>query len=327
MTIEWKRPIGLLAMSLCLACASQSGTTPKTELAPAKEDANTASENTSPQFAKSEKSVARADLKACRYDGLAVTRGSDADIAEFSERLHGTWVRRATFYGVPMETRSFFHFDMKDRTGTGEAMMIDHVNLGPDDKSDMTGIHISQAEPRVEITEDFEEAVEEGKIPGGELFMPEIVAAHWDIKLTPVDGVDRSQGFKGLRIDMAGDYRGTGHEFPPGGFSFDEQATFFREGDYFVILEPWISPSSGYTEDYLWKHVVLTDGEVDENGNVVSGLRRPTITFVNCKEFFVDRYYKISNATPRPGGLTLAEAWQNMLDLEQLEAVPEVRTR
>src|SRR5437868_15025695 len=79
--------------------------------APVESQNSNAPRYVSAQFAESAKSLARADLLDCRNTDSKITRGSDLSVEEVAKRLQGTWVRRLTMHGVPIETNSFLYFD------------------------------------------------------------------------------------------------------------------------------------------------------------------------------------------------------------------------
>lgn len=75
-------------------------------------------------------SIARADLLVCDAGNgnLPIQHGRNVDLAAFAKVLNGTWVRRLTWAGLPLETESAFYFDLGAKGG--QVMMIDQANLG-----------------------------------------------------------------------------------------------------------------------------------------------------------------------------------------------------
>lgn len=264
------------------------------------------------QFAASAKSINRADLLICRNKDSKITEGSDATPEELAKVLHGTWLRRLTIHGVPVETNSYLSFDMNG--ASGKAFMIDRVNLGADKY--MPGERTT-VDPKKMLEPANLEAIEQGKIPGGEMLLPHLIAAHWDVSLTPTKATKnagRTLGHTGVAVKMNGDYHGSDDKFPAGGLNFTEQAEMFKNGNAFVIVAPWVSPSTGYEHAYLWDQVVINEGVQEENIQPSTKIDfRPAqmmkprvLTFVNCEHEFVDMYIKISDAKPAWGGTTVA---------------------
>lgn len=272
---------------------------------------------------------------ACAKVGNSGTAASaataDASVADFARLLHGTWVRRLTIGGVPVETNSFWYFDMSGlEAGRGQALMIDRVNQGWDDMDSVTGASVRRIEAAP---------------PGGaEPEAPATTGAYWSVSIEPAPAIAASRGHKGVTLALAGDYRGTGAEYPPSGFRFVEAGTFYRDAAAYATLRPWRAPpmatepapatpatnAEGYTPvDAVLVQVGNSAGEAMRSGEPTSSApdktARPTLTFVICQDEIVDRYYKVSGATPTVQGKSLKAAWDSALASGMFQSVPTRR--
>lgn len=84
-------------------------------------------------FAKSTRSIARSDLLTPRVPDTKLEPIADLSVDALAATLNGTWVRRLTMNGIPIETDSFYYFKL-DR-GTGTALLIDRLNQGADNEA------------------------------------------------------------------------------------------------------------------------------------------------------------------------------------------------
>jgi len=323
-----------------------------------------------PQFAKSAQSVARADLLSCRNLDSKITQGSDATIAEFANSMNGVWLRRLTMHGLPIETNSFLYYAVDPNTGKGTAFMLDRVNLGPDPylkTAPAPGPQLNKLEPLLapipppRIDPQRVAIIEQGNAPGQELLLPSVLGALWDVTAAttkPTKNADRTQGNVGISLKMNGEYHGTGTQFPAGGINFTETAEFFKQGDSFVVVSPWVSPANGYGAAYSWSsvaasriNVAMPGGRMSGGGPIAGGgvaaptasgpigfdaasiLTRKNFTFVNCEYEFLDTYVKLTDSAPTLGTASGAEALKAVFAklkssgaLESLPGAGKVRT-
>jgi hypothetical protein len=135
-----------------------------------------------------------------------------------------------------------------------------------------------------------------------------------------------------VTLALAGEYRGTGPEYPPNGFRFTESGTFYRDGSAYATLHPWRAPpqamgpgeaaaSAQPAEQYSPVDAVMVrTADAIAVGNLIrTGKPTPdpkdmaltTLTFVVCEGEIVDRYYKIDNSTPSIAGKSLKAAWDS----------------
>lgn len=296
-------------------------------------------------FAKSVDSRARSELLACTNARNApLIAPTDARVGDFARLLHGTWVRRLTIGGAPVETNSFLYFDMSSpEAGQGQALMIDRIYQGWDNLASVTGAaHANPARPTTKTS--FVRPTEEERLPDAELEVPATTGAYWSVSIKPARADAASQGHSGVTLALAGDYRGTGDEYPPNGFRFTETGTLYRDGPAYATLRPWrappqavgaaqAAPSTNAAERFTpVDAVVVTVGHVDAAGNAIlasepisvgpAEMARPTLTFVICQDEIVDRYYKVGNATPTVQGKSLKAAWDFALASGMFQAVP-----
>ncbi|MEJ2410611.1 MAG: hypothetical protein P8Y58_05915 [Novosphingobium sp.] len=226
-----------------------------------------------------------------------MTATADADVADLARLLHGTWVRRLTIGGALLETNSFLYFDMSGpEPGLGEALMIDRINQGWDALASSSGdLHVDHGhEPLSETAA--------------------TTGAYWQVSMKRWPPDAAGEGFSGVALALSGDYRGTGEEYPPNGLRFTESGTFYRAGPDYTTLHPWRAPpmtagsadSADESERFTPVDAVVVRTGVDERA-------RPTLTFIMCQDGIVDRYYKISNATPTVRGKSLKDAWRSDL--------------
>jgi hypothetical protein len=243
------------------------------------------------------------ELRLCdsHRTSAAARMASDVKVGELARLLHGTWVRRLTIQGVPVQTNSFFYFDMeRPAAGRGEALMIDRINQGWDRTSPVPADAAS---------------------PGPEPEPAATTGAYWSVSIKSGATDPAAPGRSGAMVALAGDYRGTGEEYPRGGFRFTETGSFYRVGNSYATLRPWRAPPqataaeppaamprTGAAETYSKVDAVILKAPV---GGARS--RPPTLTFVICQDGIVDRYYKISSLTPRIDGRPLRAAWRSAL--------------
>ena len=300
------------------------------------------------QFVKSTDSHAHSDPLACTNVQISqrapLIAPTNAGVADFARLLHGTWVRRLTIRGVPVETNSFLYFDTSSpEAGQGQALMIDRTYQGWDNLASRSGsAYTNPARPATKAS--FVRQTEEKGLPGAELEVPATTGAYWSVSIKPALADAASQGHSGVTLALAGDYRGTGDEYPPNGFHFTETGTFYRDGPAYATLHPWRAPPQAIgaaqatpsTNDAeLFSSVdavVVTVGNVDATGNAMlageptsagsNETARPTLTFVICQDEIVDRYYKISSSTPTVQGKSLRAAWDSALASGMFQAVP-----
>ncbi len=241
---------------------------------------------------------------ACPDDrALRHATPDDGSVADFAHLLHGTWVRRLTIHGVPVETNSFWYIDMSDpEAGRGQALMIDRINQGPD----------KLAHPLAKVA----------------LEVPATTGAYWSVAITPAPADPASQGHPGVTLALAGDYRGTGNDYPPNGFRFTETGTFYRHGTAYATLHAWhappqATPSAGAgvptAPDTLVDAVVVTGADAAASGRADAA--SPTLTFVACQDGVVDQYIKVNSATPLVEGKSLKKAWDRALASGMFQAV------
>lgn len=242
---------------------------------------------------------------ACPASQIArLSAPGDARVADFAHLLHGTWVRRLTIHGVPVETNSFWYFNMLDpEAGRGQSLMIDRVSQGPDKLAPRP----AQVAPEA----------------------PATTGAYWSVSIKPAPAEPASQGHPGVTLALAGDYHGTGNDYPPNGFRFTETGTFYRHGTAYTTLHPWhappqATPSTGAgvpsAPDTLVDAVFITGGDADASGRGKAAW--PTLTFVACQDGVVDRYVKVDDAIPVVGGKTLKTAWDAALASGMFHAEP-----
>lgn len=243
-----------------------------------------AGENQAPRGLAVDACAAQADAAGAALGPVSGATSGNVSIAALSRLLHGTWVRRLTIAGVPVQTNSYLYIDMADeRGGRGRAMMIDRVNQGWDQS---VPIPVAQAQPV-------------GAATPADL-QPATTGVLWSVALHAVAG--------GARLDLAGDYRGTGPDYPSGGFRFTESGIFTRVGNRYETVRGWSAPpqasDSAAASDTSYR--VRIDAGTGASA-------RPTITFINCREAVVDRYDKLSGGTPRVEGKSLTVAWSAAL--------------
>lgn len=255
----------------------------------------------------------------------------EASVEDFARLLHGTWVRRLTIGGVPVETNSFWYFDMSGpEAGRGQALMIDRVNQGWDHMESVTGASVRR--------------IEAGPPAGAEPEAPATTGAYWSVSIETAPADSASRGHKGVTLALAGDYRGTGAEYPPSGFRFVEAGTFYRDAAAYATVRPWRAPpmatelapatpatnAERYTPvDAVLVQVGDSTGKAMRSGEPTSPApdktARPTLTFVICQDEIVDRYYKVSSATPTVQGKSLKAAWDSALASGMFQSVPTRR--
>lgn len=291
------------------------------------------------QRAKPTTSQVRSDLSACATGQTArnapLNAPADASVADFARMLHGTWVRRLTIHGVPVETNSFWYFDMSSpEAGQGQALMIDRINQGPDHLASVTGSAYPKPARRA-TKANFVRQSETEHPPETGLEGPSTIGAYWSVSVMPAPADMASRGHPGVTLALAGDYHGTGDDYPPNGFHFTETGTFYRDGTAYTTLHPWhappqATPSTDAAEppsaDTSVDAVVVTGGNVDAAGNVLPAgskrAARPTLTFVSCQDGVVDRYFKVNSAPPAVEGKSLGAAWESALASGMFQAVP-----
>jgi hypothetical protein len=275
-------------------------------------------------------------LAACANDPgslrAPLVAPGDARVADFTRLLHGTWVRRLTISGVPVETNSFWYFDMSDpETGRGQALMIDRVNQGWDKLASPSKRVAAGPPPRATET-NLVGPVEQGSRRGAE--PAATTGAFWSVAVRPAPADAGSRGHAGVTLVLAGEYHGTGSEYPPTGFRFTESGTFYRDGSAYATLHPWRAPpqamgtseamsSANSAEPYspVDAVVVRADDPVlagtSTSGGETPSLNPPeaaaTLTFIVCEGEIVDRYYKVDNETPKVAGRSLRAAWQSAI--------------
>jgi len=247
--------------------------------------------------------AARGDLQACakgrNYQNPPLIAPTDASVADFARLLNGAWLRRLTIGGEPVETNSFLYFDISSsEAGRGQALMIDRIDQGWDSLATAPGsadtIPARKAEP----------------------LAPATTGAYWSVSIKPAPADAASQGHSGVTLALAGDYRGTGDDYPPNGFQFTETGTFYRDRTAYATLHPWKAPpqataSAEAPATNTAEPSSSVDAVIVEVGDADSAhaTARPTLTFIICQDKIVDRYYKISNATPTVQGVPLRAAW------------------
>ncbi|HEX8257421.1 MAG TPA: hypothetical protein VF589_07295 [Allosphingosinicella sp.] len=307
---------GVIALSGAACAASLQADAPR----------DPAGRATDPKGHAAESAQARAndDLSACaNVRDPALSAPGHGSVAHLARLLHGTWVRRLTIAGVAVETNSFLYFDMSGpEAGKGEALMIDLINQGWDGlaspAASLPGKR--QAEPA----------------QAAEARMPATTGAYWVVSMKPAAPAAASRGRSGVALALAGDYRGTGAEYPPNGFRFTETGSFYGDGPGYSTVQPWRAPpmaleaapttqpaqsAEAFTPIDL---VAVRPGTVDPAGNRI-GPRAPTsegqwemalprLTYVVCEGEIVDRYFKIDSATPTVGGKSLKAAWHSALE-------------
>jgi hypothetical protein len=305
------------------------------------------------QFARSSASRARADLMICRNLGAGLTNGGNLAPKELASTLHGTWLRRLTLHGVPIETDSYIVFDMSN-PAKGSAMMIDRANLGADRFTPGPRRKSTAADLREAVDPKRIEAIESGMEPGGELTLPMVTSALWDVSIDSGKETDkRTQGLSGATINLNGEYHGTGSQFPEGGLNFTERATFYKEGSAMAVVTPWISPSNGYGGNYQWDGVSIAGNPapdmLDTAATIGNSARdfghqspKPlTLTFISCDYQFVDTYVKISSTPakfqmpntdirslqPSHNGVDMRTAFARLKAAGSLDKLPEIGTR
>jgi hypothetical protein len=111
------------------------------------------------------------------------------------------------------------------------------------------------------------------------------VGAYWKVSISRKGGA--------AFLSMAGEYRGSYGEFVKG-ITATEESTFLRVGENYMGGN-LVSPAGGpeYPDD-TWDSI---------------GLSSNVLTYVSCKNGFVDRFEKISDQTPTVDGRTLEEEW------------------
>jgi hypothetical protein len=129
------------------------------------------------------------------------------------------------------------------------------------------------------------------------------LGALWDVTIKA--GTD-SRFSIALRMD--GEYRGSYGDFEKG-MNATEEALFYKEGDVYLggkLSSP--AGGSGFPDD-VWDRVGLTDR---------------VLTYVSCRGRFVDRYVKLSDATPRLEGRPLKQAWDRIKASGSFTSPPHV---
>jgi hypothetical protein len=237
------------------------------------------------------------------------------------------------------------YFDMSGpEAGRGRALMIDRIYQGWDNLASVSGsVYAKPARPATGAS--FAPRIEGEPLPEAELEVPATTGAYWAVSIKPAPADAASQGHSGVMLALAGDYRGTGDEYPANGFHYTETGTFYRDGPAYATLHPWrappqavgaaqATPSTNAAELFTpVDAVILTVGNVDAAGNATpaggpptpagpDGTARPTLTFVICQDEIVDRYYKVSSATPTVQGKSLRVAWGAALAAGMFQAAP-----
>ena len=284
------------------------------------------------QSANSAEPRARDDLRVCakgaRPHQAALAAPRDASVADLAGLLHGTWLRRLTVAGEPVETNSFLYFDMSGpEAGKGQALMIDRINQGWDDLASVTGWVAPKAKPG----------------SPGEVEAAATTGAYWLVSIEPAKADAASRGHSGVAMALAGDYRGNGDELSRKGFRFTETGTFYRDGAAYVTVQPWRAPPMAAAGDAAAPTppaepftpvdaVVVRAGTGGGAGDVMpanDSMRAepdeaawPTLTFVVCDGDIVDRYHKIDGATPTVEGRRLSAAWDAVLESGLLQTQP-----
>jgi hypothetical protein len=211
-------------------------------------------------------------------------------VRELAAVLHGTWVRRLTIGGTQIETNSIWYFDLASlHTGQGSAMMIDRLSQGWDDFGSIAPVSLADPQER--------------------LGPPATTGGFWRINLRQtVIGSPQSRR-PGIAVTLAGQYRGTGDDYPAGGFEFTESGVLVRTAQGYQTLQPWRAPPQADAS-----------GKIQSSGAAYTpvdalliafgaGGSLPSMTFVLCSEGVVDRYYKVSNFGKPPGSASLAASW------------------
>ncbi|WP_404337973.1 hypothetical protein AB2M62_03890 [Sphingomonas sp. MMS12-HWE2-04] len=229
-------------------------------------------------------------------------------MADLARLLHGTWVRRLTMGGAPIETNSFFYFDFPNpETGVGHALMIDHIYQGWDSISSVPGSRPA--------------AKSGGSAAEGEA--PATTGAYWSVSIRPAPADAASQGHAGLTLALDGDYRGTGEEYPRSGFRFTETGTLYRDGAGYATLHPWRAPPMAVGEAQgpsgADRFTPVDAVRVSPGGKAGTP---PTLTYTLCQDGIVDRYYKISDAAPTVKGRPLKLAWEAALASGAFDTAP-----
>lgn len=249
------------------------------------------------------------EVQACAGDsGKDLIAPADARVADLARLLHGTWVRRLTMGGAPIETNSFFYFDFPNpETGQGHALMIDHIYQGWDSVTSVPGAR-PVAKPGA--------AAADGEVPA-------TTGAYWSVSIRAAPADPASQGRAGLTLALDGDYRGTGAEYPRGGFRFTETGTLYRRGAGYTTLQPWRAPpmavGEGQAPNGADRFTPVDAVRVTPGAGAGAP---PILTYVLCQDGIVDRYYKISESTPTVGGKPLKAAWEAALASTAFKAVP-----
>ncbi len=225
------------------------------------------------------------------YRSASVRHG--AEVKGLAKLLRGTWVRRLSFGGSLVETNSLWYFDFPDpQSGEGTALMIDRVNQGWD--SHDVGISKVAGE-------------------GHESLGAATTGGFWKVRIAPQGRETAIRGAHGLKVTMSGQYRGTGSEYPPGGFEFIESGSLFRTAEGYSTILPWRAPPMAEAEGQAsasGDRYTPVDALVARAGDKE---RRPSLTFVMCSDGIVDRYTKISDHGLPAGAASLASAWREAL--------------
>ena len=171
-----------------------------------------------------------ADLSLCRYERDAIAPGQEVDLAEFAERLNGSWILGTrTIRGLPIDARATFLFDMEEAgesEARGTAVLIDFGNLGILDPLELTLACPKDA----------------------------TVAALWEVtirKTTP----------HRLALIMDGEYFGSYGDFLHGVYQTERSSFAKLEGKY--LSGRLVTPSGGKRmEDQNWDRVDFTDASL-----------------------------------------------------------------
>lgn len=233
----------------------------------------------------------------------------DVSVAGLSRLLNGTWVRRLTIDGVPIQTNSYLYVDIADGRGRrGKALMIDRINQGWDRSA---AIPVAPAPSAGAAT------------PAA--LQPATTGVLWSVSLRAAAG---GPGARGVTLELAGDYRGTGADYPRGGFHFTESGTFYRAGNRYVTPRGWRAPpqasdTAATAPGSTVSKTATADAAYQVTIDAGTGPSTPaTLTFANCHERVIDRYDKLSDDAPHVEGRSLTVAWSAALAAGLFRGVP-----
>jgi hypothetical protein len=129
------------------------------------------------------------------------------------------------------------------------------------------------------------------------------LGALWQVRL--LGRADRGA----ISLSMAGDYVGSYGDFRKG-IKATESASFIKNGDSY-FAGSLSSPAGGQgVPDDVWDRI---------------GLTRDSLVYVSCRGGFIDRFEKLADERPLIGGLTLAQAWEQVKQAGWLLNPPRVR--